>query len=74
MHFKPRMHPDPQEIVLDYCQSHILYHLQFVSNGSAQCEVGLTFHIMAQDKFLFLLSGIRRQTKMFTQDLKLNII
>lgn len=74
MNSKPQMHPDPQEIILDYCQSHIFYHLQFIFNGSAQCEVRLTFHIMAQDKFLFLFSGIRRQTKMFTQDLKLNII
>lgn len=35
---KPQMHPDPQEIIPDYCQSHIFYHLQFIFNGSAQCE------------------------------------
>lgn len=68
------MHPDPQEIIPDYCQSHIFYHLQFIFNGSAQCEVRLTFHIMERDKIVFLVSGIRRQKRMFTQDLKLNII
>lgn len=68
------MYPDPQEIIPDYCQSHIFYHLQFILNGSAQREVRLTFHIMAQDEIFFLVSGIWRQKRMFTQDLELNII
>lgn len=68
------MHPDPQEIILDYCQSHIFYHLLFIFNGSARREVRLTFHITAQDKIFFLVSSMRRQQWMFTEDLKLNII
>lgn len=40
------MHPDPQEIIPDYCQSHIFYHLLFIVNGSAQCGVRLTSHII----------------------------
>lgn len=58
------MHPDPPEIILDYRQSHIFYHLQFISSGSSQHEVRLTFHIMTQDKkfsFLFLKCRNRRQ-------------
>lgn len=49
------MYPDPQEITLDQSQSHIFYHLLFIFNGSARCEVRLTFHIMARDTFFFLV-------------------
>lgn len=68
---------DFRAIILDYCQSHIFYHLVFIFNGSMRHEVRLTFHITAQDKIslsCFLFSTTRRQTRMFTQDLKLNII